>query len=84
MDSINEIQSQLESAQKTIEFLQARLIKSTEESTATAYRDAEIIRQLREEKKEWKDGRMTGRQEAYNSLCEVNPDDLDDYIKSRP
>lgn len=32
---------------ETIAFLQARLIERTEQSTATAYRDAETIRRLR-------------------------------------
>ena len=32
----------------TVDFLQARLIERTEQSTLTAYRDAETIRQLRE------------------------------------
>lgn len=81
---IKDCLKELKSAEEAIQCLQERLIERTKESTVTAYRDAEIIRKLREEKKEWQDGRMTGRQEAYNALYEVNPDDLDDYIKNRP
>ena len=37
-----------EQLRANVDFLQARLIERTEQSTLTAYRDAEIIRQLRE------------------------------------
>lgn len=81
--ALKDLVAEADQAKADIAELNERLHERTQGFLRRAAVDRREIGRLEEQKREWQEARMVGRREAFEILCRMNPQDLDDFINTR-